>query len=331
MKVLVTGGSGFLGGCLVGHLLRHGYQVRALLRRTSRALDLPPQVEIVYGDVRDVQSLVAACQGCEVAVHAAALVQAWVPDNADFERVNVGGLRNMITAIRSPSSTIQRLVHVSSFFALGPTDGFVASEEQVHQGKTFTTEYERTKWLADGISREAIASGLPLVVVYPGAIYGPGAVTQGNLMVQLVLDHMKGKFPGYVGPGTNMMSLVHVDDVCEGIVAALEKGATGQRYLLTGENTTLTQVFNTLTSLTGKPAPKLHLPFWLCKVLGFVTVVLARIGGPTPVITPSSVNAFKHDWAYSSKRAEVELGYRYRNFKDGLTDTLTWLKSTGKL
>ncbi|XP_042963753.1 putative dihydroflavonol 4-reductase isoform X2 [Carya illinoinensis] len=136
MKVLVTGASGFLGGRLCHALLRQGHNIRALVRRTSDLSSLPPATdgdasfEIVYGDVTDYQSLLAAFSDCQVVFHTAAVVEPWLPDPSKFFSVNVGGLKNVLQAVRE-TKTVEKLIYTSSFFALGPTDGHVADENQL--------------------------------------------------------------------------------------------------------------------------------------------------------------------------------------------------------
>ncbi|KAK9050223.1 hypothetical protein SSX86_030807 [Deinandra increscens subsp. villosa] len=138
MKVLVTGASGFLGGRLCDALLRHGHSVRAFVRRTSDISSLPTPshtaaaaLELAYGDVTDYPSLLAACSGCHVVFHAAAIVESWLPDPSEFLSVNVGGLKNVIQAYKE-TAKLEKIVYTSSFFALGSTHGYTADESQVN-------------------------------------------------------------------------------------------------------------------------------------------------------------------------------------------------------
>lgn len=331
MKILLTGGSGFLGGRLLQLLLQRGFTVRLLVRKSRKERSFPPQVEVFYGDVCNMESVLEACKDCDVAIHTAALVEAWSRDFQEFEKVNVGGLKNMIEGLRKTPS-LKRLIYSSSFFALGPTDGFIGNENQIHPGNNFCTEYERTKWMADGIARKsANEEGLPLVIVYPGVIYGPGALTSGNLISQMVTDHIEGRFPGYIGTGTSLCSYVYIDDVCEGIISAIEKGKIGQSYLLVGENSSFVNLFQIVETLTGKTPPGRHIPFPVASIIGFFSVLAAYVGGPNPIITHKSINVFKHDWVYTCDATKNELGYKFRSLKEGLKDTLLWLNETGKI
>lgn len=283
MKVLVTGASGYLGGRICHALSREGHSVRAFVRRSSVLDSLPNGVETAYGDVTDLASLLEGCNGCEVIIHSAALVEAWLPNPSKFITVNVGGLKNVIEAVKRTSS-IQKLIYTSSFFALGPTDGYIADERQIHPGKFYCTEYEKSKAMADEIARQAAAEGLPVVLLYPGVIYGPGKLTSGNLVASMMLERFNGRLPGYIGYGNEKLSFSHIDDVAYAHVAAIHKGREGERYLLTGENASFVDVFNLAANLTGTAPPSFHIPLWVLETYGWLSVFWARIIGKLPFI-----------------------------------------------
>lgn len=333
MKVLVTGASGYLGGRLCHVLLRQGHSVRAFVRPTSDLSCLPPStddgaLELAYGDVTDYQSLLAACSGCSVIFHVAALVEPWLPKPSRFFSVNVGGLKNVLQASQE-AKTIEKIIYTSSFFALGATDGYVADENQIHSEKFFCTEYERSKAVADKIALQAAKEGLPIVMVYPGVIYGPGKVTSGNMVAQLMIERFNGRLPGYIGNGNDKFSFSHVDDVVAGHVAAMDKGRPGERYLLTGENASFKLVFDMAAIITETKRPWFTIPLWVIEAYGWVSVFFSRITGKLPLISPPTVYVLRHEWAYSCDKARVELDYKPRSLKDGLGEVLPWLKSLG--
>ncbi|GMH13804.1 hypothetical protein Nepgr_015645 [Nepenthes gracilis] len=328
MKVLVTGASGYFGGRLCHALVRQGYSVRAFVRSTSDLSSLPTEspgghhtgsFELSYGDVTDYSSLLAACSGCYVIFHSAAVVEPWLPDASRFISVNVGGLQNVLQACRE-TKTIEKIIYTSSFFALGPTDGYIADESQVHPELFFCTEYEKSKFAADKVALLAVSEGVPIVPVYPGVIYGPGKVTTGNIVAKLLIERFNGRLPGYIGPGNDKYSFSHVDDVVEGHIAAMKKGRLGERYLLTGENASFRHVFDVAAILTSTSRPRFNIPLWLVEACGWVSILLSRITGNLPLISPPTVYVMRHQWAYSCEKARKELGYKPRSLKEGLAE-----------
>jgi NAD+-dependent farnesol dehydrogenase len=324
VKVLLTGGTGFLGKNVARHLVAAGHDVRLLARGTSNTAQLPPGVEIVRGDVSDAASFERAAQGCGGVVHMAALVKVWVPDGSEFDRVNVGGVRHALAAARAAGA---RLVYTSSFIAVGPTGREPADEARVHDLKSFRNHYERTKALADVLAREAAAAGQDVVLLYPGVVYGPGELTEANLVVKMIRDHLAGRLPGLVGPGDRLWSYAFADDVAAAHVAALERGRKGERYFLAGENVSLVDLFARLEALTGVAAPKRRIPYAVASVLGRAMHLWAELTGATPELTHEVVGVFREHWAYDSGKAAAELGYRRTPLAEGLKVTLDWLRT----
>ncbi|XP_061343191.1 uncharacterized protein LOC133289297 isoform X2 [Gastrolobium bilobum] len=289
MKILVTGASGYLGGRLCHALLRQGYSVRVLVRPTSDLSALPPSLDIIYGDITDYASLLAACSACSVVFHLAALVEPWLPDPSKFFSVNVGGLKNVLEAVKE-TKTVEKLIYTSSFFALGPTDGDIADENKVHHEKFFCTEYEKSKVAADKIAVQAASEGVPIVLLYPGVIYGPGKVTAGNIVAKMIVERFSGRLPGYIGDGNDKFSFSHVDDVVEGHIAAMEKGQPGNRYLLTGENASFKHIFDMAAVITDTKKPILSIPLWVIEAYGWLSVLFSLITGKLPLISPPIQN-----------------------------------------
>lgn len=330
MKILVTGGTGFLGRRIVSELApRH--DLRLLVRGGSSRDRFPSGVEFVPGDVTDRLSLVRAVAGCDAVVHAAALVKILAPPE-QFDRINVGGLENVL-ATAEQAGTVGRVVYVSSFIALGPTEaapGGVLDESAEIRDRLWINDYERTKALSDRRARKAIADGAPLSVVYPGVIYGPGEMTEGNIVVRHILDLVHGRLPALLGRPERRWNYVHVEDVARGVALTLEKANPGSRYMLGGENVTQAEFYGLVGRLTGAKIPALRLPDGVAKAAGAAQKAWARLTRSTPKLTPDLVDVYSHDWAYRSGRAEKELGYTWRPLEQGLKETVAWLEESGQ-
>ena len=330
MKVLVTGGTGFLGRRIVSELAER-HEVRLLVRPKASRERFPQGVEFAPGDVTDRASLERACSGCDAVIHAAALVKI-LADPKEFDRINLGGIENVLRAAEEAGS-VGKVVYVSSFIALGPTEkapGRELDESAEIEDREWINDYERTKALADRRARRAIAEGAPLNVVYPGVIYGPGEMTEGNIVVRHVLDLIRKKLPALIGSPDRRWNYVFVEDVARGVGLALEKAPLGGRYVLGGENVTLGDFYALVERLTGVPVPKRRMPDGLAKFAGAIQKGFASLTGGTPQLTPDLVEIYRHDWAYRSDRAERELGYTRRTLEQGLGQTLSWLKESGQ-
>ncbi len=333
MKVLVTGGTGFLGRRIVSDLAER-HDVRLLVRATSsreRFPRSPNTVEFAVGDITDRASLDRAAAGCDAVVHAAALVKILAPP-AEFDRINLGGIENVLRASEEAGS-VGKVVYVSSFIALGPTEkgpgGMLDETAEVNE-RVWINDYERTKALADRRARRAIAEGAPVNVVYPGVIYGPGEMTEGNIVVHHILDLIRRKLPGLIGSPDHVWNYVFVDDVARGVCLALEKAPVGGRYVLGGENVRLADFYAQVETATGVPVPKRRIPDGIASAAGALQKAWARLTNGTPKLTPDLVEIYRHDWAYRSDRAVRELGYAPRPFAQGLAETLKWLKESGQ-
>ena len=337
MRILITGATGFLGRRVVAALApRH--ELRLLVRPTASRERFPEGVGFVAGDVTDPSSLAAGAAGCDAVLHAAALVKIDAPA-AEFDRVNVAGLRNVLAA--ADACGVSRILYVSSFIALGPTEGAPGGVKDEHaeparlaadgtvEPHDWINDYQRTKTISDLHARQAIAAGVPLTVLYPGVIYGPGELTEGNILVRHLLDLAHGRLPALVGKAERRWNYVFVDDVAAGIVAALERGAPGRRYLLGGENVTQAELYRLVGEIGGIRVPRLRMPDFLASASGAAMKGWARLTGGVPRLTPDLVEIYRHDWAYDSSTAASELDYRPRSLRSGLETTVGWLREIG--
>lgn len=302
MKVLVTGGTGYLGSAIVRALARGGHAPVAFARRASGA-GLPGTA--IDGDVRDRDAVDHAVKGVDAVCHTAALVSLWRPRPDDFDDVNVRGLETVLSACDSQG--IGRIVYTSSFLALPPAGATTALE---------ANDYQRTKVRARDVARRAVDRGLPIVLLYPGVIYGPGLETEGNLIGRLVRDHLEGRLPGIVG-ASRLWSYAYVDDIAAAHVRALEIGTAGEELVLGGENAPQMRVFEIVRELTGRPLPR-RIPNAAAALAAFVDETRAGLTGRPPMITRGAVAIFRHDWPLESGASISRLDYRPRPLATGL-------------
>jgi farnesol dehydrogenase len=324
-RVFVTGGTGFLGGALLEQLFEQGYAVRALARRPE-ALPGHPQLEVVPGDLSDAARLAQQMNGCHAILHCAALVSTWERDESEFYRVNLDGFRNILTASRKAEAQV--LLYTSTFFALGPVPLPGASEGSGLRSHKWHP-YQHSKFLARVEARQALASGYPIIILYPGVIYGPGKRTQGNLVVQIIADFLAGRVPALLGDGSQIWSYAYVQDVARGYMSVLRKFKSGGEFVLGGDNVSLRDFFGTLGKLVGKPAPRLKVPIPVGMVLAGFELALARGLGRLPKMTPATVRMMGQSWACDSERARCELSYDFRSLGEGLRETLEWMRGPG--
>jgi nucleoside-diphosphate-sugar epimerase len=302
MKVLVTGGTGYVGRAIVRALVRQDHACVVFARAASGS-GLPGR--LIDGDVRDRAALDRAAEGVDAICHAAALVSIWRARRADFDEVNVGGLENALDVCHARG--LARLVYTSSFLALPPTDGTMRGA---------TNDYQRTKVAGLALARAAAARGVPIVSMVPGVIYGPGTATEGNLVGRLVHDHLAGRLPGIVG-ADKVWSFAYVDDVAAAHVAALTSGDTGREYVLGGDNAPQMQLFEILRRLRGTALPR-RIPFGLASALGYVEERRAGLFGRPPLLTRGTVEIFRHDWPLDSTESIQTLGYAVTPLGQGL-------------
>jgi len=313
MRVLVTGGTGYLGRAVVSALAARGHDLVVFARSATRS-GLPGTT--IDGDIRDRAALERAAAGCDAISHSAALVSIWRRRHQDFDDVNVGGLRNVLAVARVLGTP--RVLYTSSFVAIPP------------KGKTeplVANDYQRTKVAADRVADEAVRDGLPLIRVYPGVVYGPGSFTEGNLVGRLIADHLAHKLPGLVGP-ENQWSYAYVDDVAAGHCTALERGRVGGRYALGGENAPQRRVFEIVQRLTGR-RPPLRIPFPVADLLGAAEELRVTLFGGTPLLTRGAVDIFRHDWSLDSAEAIRELAYTITPLEDGVARTVSSIRRGG--
>ncbi len=326
-RVLVSGANGFVGSAVVRALVRRGYAVRAMVRAASDTRNLEgTAAETVQGDLLDPFSLEHALQGCRGLFHVAADYRLWARDPHAIRVANVRGTHNILRAARRCG--VERIVHTSSVATLGlHEDDTPADEETPARLAEMIGEYKRSKFLAEALARRCADSGQDVVIVNPAAPIGPRD-RKPTPTGRMILDAARGHMPAYVDTG---LCVVHVDDVAEGHVLAFERGRSGRRYLLGGDNLSLKAILAEVARSAGRRAPWLKLPHAAVLPVAHVAEAWASISGREPSITVAGVQLAKHRMYFSSSRAEAELGYRARPAREALADAIQWFRDNGYL
>lgn len=317
--VFLTGATGFIGSRLVRRLAERGAALRALVRPTSDTSLLEHcGAELVRGDITDAALLEDALRGTDLAYHAAGLYALGVVDEDAMEDTNVRGTAAFLSAVERAGTP--RSVYVSTTLALGPVQEGVGDESSEHPGG-FRSAYERTKTDAHRLARRAQERGLPLIIVCPANVYGPGDRGPNGAVVA---DLLAGRVPGLVRP-PSWWSYVHVDDVVEGLLLAADAGRSGEVYVLGGEHLSLDEFLERVCALAGRRPPRLRFPVPLVRSVSRVLDGAARLTGLRFPISRERVEmAAGWRFLHSHAKATRELGWCPRPLADGLPETVAW-------
>lgn len=324
MEAFVTGATGFLGSHVARVLAEQGADLRLLVRATSNLKNLEGlKAETATGDLRDPASLEKAMSGCDAVFHVAADYRLWVTDPNEMYRSNVEGTRTILEAARK--NGIKAVVYTSSVATIGFTgNGQLADEDSRVSLADMIGHYKRSKFMAEQIALEAGRSGMRVVTVNPTTPIGEYDI-KPTPTGRIIVDFLKRKFPAYVETGLN---LVDARECARGHVAALEKGRSGERYILGGENLTLKQILDKLAAISGLPSPAIKLPYFVAYAAAAVDeTVSGRILGHEPRATIETVRMGKKKMWASSAKAERELGWRTIPVDDALRRAVEWFRA----
>jgi dihydroflavonol-4-reductase len=324
MTALVTGANGFLGSAVVRALLADQTAVRALVRRGSDRRNLAElDVEIAEGDVTEPESLRRAAAGCAAVFHVAADYRLWVADPKPMYRANVEGSVNVLEAAAAAGAA--RMVYTSSVAVLGlRRDRAPADEETPVTVADMIGHYKRSKFLAEqAVRKRAIELGYPVVTVNPSTPIGPRDI-KPTPTGRILLDAAAGRMPAFVDTGLN---LVHVDDVAQGHLAALKIGTPGERYILGGDDFTLQQILTLVAAHVGKRPSTMRLPHWSVYPVAVAAEAVARFTHREPRVTLDGLRMSKKHMYFSSRKAERELRYQWRDPRLAIAAAVDWFKS----
>ncbi|UOE49661.1 NAD-dependent epimerase/dehydratase family protein [Mucilaginibacter sp. SMC90] len=324
MKVLVTGATGFIGRQLSLHLAMQGYDVKALCRNTGHPyLIKHKNIEPVTGNILYKQSLDRAMRGCLQVYHTAAMAKMWCRNPDDYYETNVVGTRNVLEV--AAGAGVQKIVYTSTCGVWGPTVKHPMNENDPRIAG-FPIAYERTKYLAELEVQDFAKQGLHVVTVNPSRVYGEGPVTESNTVGKMVSAYLRGKWRFIPGSGKQVANYAFLNDVIDGHMAAMDKGQSGERYILGGEDISFNDFFDMVHHVSGKQHRLIHLPLKAIEFFSHFEKVKTILTGLPPFFLPEFAERLKYDQKYSSGKAIAQLGYRITPFAEGMHKTVNYLK-----
>ena len=313
MKYFLTGATGFVGNVLARQLREAGHEVHASVRSPDKARELQAiGVKLFQGDVTEKESMRAAMTGVDGVFHVAGWYKIGVKDKSGGEKVNIQGTRNVLELMRELK--IPKGVYTSSVVVNSDTKGEM-KDESYHFSGQHLSEYDRTKAAAHDLANEFIRQGLPLVIVMPGVIYGPGDTSMLHTNIQ---DFLNQKLP--MLPSQTTACWAHVEDIAHGHILAMEKGKIGETYIIAGEPCPVAEAFQLASQITGKPAPGVV----SYKMMKALSVLVRPFDNFLPETYTSEGLREISGVTYlgDNSKAKRELGYNPRPFREGWEATL---------
>lgn len=325
MTALITGATGFIGSTVAHELSDRGEKIRCLVREKSNTKNLDGLgLELAYGDIRDIEAVRRAVNGCTHVYHLAALYANWLPKSGLMYQVNEEGTRNILTACKEAGA--QKIVYCSSVAALGAHGKTPADESVTFNLNSTKDHYYISKYRAEQVALSFIRQGLPVVIVNPSNPIGPRDIAPTPTGA-LIINIIKGKIPGYVDGGIN---LIDVTDCVRGIVAAMDKGKIGEKYVLGNRNVSIKEYFDLIVEVAGRgKSPFMRLPPWVAVFSGYAYEMLAKITRKPPITSASWVRVgSRYSWWDCTKaRRDLDLGQR--PMQESISEAVKWFVANG--
>ncbi|GAB4489749.1 MAG: NAD-dependent epimerase/dehydratase family protein [Raineya sp.] len=330
-KVFITGATGYVGEQLARKLANQGYITHLLVRRKQKAQQIfkdDAHFKIFEGDILEKEKVRQAMKDCQEVYHLAAYAKVWDKDPNAFVKMNIEGTKNVLD--NCLSQKIEKVVITSTAGVLGPSVDGKMVDENTQSAIPYSTEYERTKAIAEEEAKKYLEKGLAIVTLNPTRIYGAGQRSESNAVTMLLEKYWQGKWRIMPGDGKRVGNYAYINDVVEGHLAAMQKGRTGERYILGGENVSYQELFDLFGEVTQKKLTLFKMPIAFMMSFAHLQMLKTQLTGKPPLITPNFVRKYLYDWKVSTQKAENELGLKITPLKIGLEKTLEWLKQEKK-
>ncbi len=325
MKILITGATGYVGHELALTLAKQGNKVHILVRNLFSA-NIPRHDNIIVfsGDITNPNSIRAAMSGCKQVYHTAAVVKIFDKNSSVFYKVNVEGTRNLLE--ESLELGVSKFVYTSTCGVLGPSLHEPRCENDPRI-TAFDNDYDFTKFLGENLVKEYGHKGLYTVIVSLSKVYGPGIETHPISLNKLINNFINGKLTFIPKPGNLAGNYCFITDVIEGHILAMEKGIGGEKYILGGENISYSDLFQIIRSISGTKATLIQAPKFFVQILAAMQWIKYKIIHKEPYITRKGIGQVFCNKVFSSGKAIRQLGYRLTPLKEGLQQTIHFLKN----
>ena len=325
MKTLVTGATGFIGSTVARELLDAGREVRVTVRRDSDTRNIDGlDVERVYGDTRDRESIKAALKGCDALYHVAAYFAHWSLNKDLFYEINVEGTKNILE--EALAQGLEKVVYTSTSNSIGSHGaGNLVDEDAEFNLWESGDHYAISKYLAEIEAKRVCDKGLPLVMVNPTLVIGVRDL-KPTPSGALVVDIANRDMPGYIDGAIN---IIDVEDVARGHLLAAERGRIGERYILGNENVTVGGFFRLVADIAGVKPPRLKLPYGVALLLAYMFEAQARITKKPPVVSVTQVRIGRMGEHFDNSKAVNELGLQLTPIETTVENTVRWFTENG--
>ncbi|MCI4442646.1 MAG: NAD-dependent epimerase/dehydratase family protein [Lentimicrobium sp.] len=326
MKILVTGATGYLGNRLTLRLAELNNEIHILVRNpNSENIPQHKNIRVFSGDITDKPSITVAIHGCEQVYHTAALVKAFDKDSSLFYKVNVEGTRNLLDS--ALETGVKKFVFTSSCSVIGATIKEAMCENDTRISP-LDNDYDNTKFLAENIVKEFSNKGLHTVIVSPSKVFGPSGFETKTISVNTIINKfIKGEFTFIPKPSKLVANYCLIDDVVEGHILAMSKGKAGENYILGGENISFETLFQTIGTLSEKKGKLIEIPRIIMKTFAILQWIKFKATNGEPLITENSIRQIYCNKIFSSDKATRELGYKITPLREGLQQTIHFLKN----
>lgn len=323
--ITVTGATGHIGNILVRQLLARSEKVRAVILPNEDITPLKElKLDITEGDVCNINSLIQAFKGSDIVYHLAGIISILPGRGRILHQVNVVGTQNVVKACIEIG--VKRLVYISSIHAIEePLHGTIINETLPCNPDKVPKGYGRSKAQATLAVLEGIEQGLNAVIVHPTGVIGPYDYRISE-MGQLIIDFVTGNFKAYID---GVYDFVDVRDVANGIILAGEKGQSGERYILSGEQVTVRELLLMLQDISGVKAPSLRVPVWLAHIAARFSPLYYRIARKKPRFTTYSIDVLCSNSQVCSEKARRQLGFTTRPARQSISDAISWFMENG--